>query len=84
MYFGSVTRDGRAPVVSRRTVLCGSELGYEMDLLERIWELLQAFFGGILGSFERAMTSLFGSSNARYIKKLQAQVEAIGALEPKY
>jgi len=55
-----------------------------MDLLERIWELLQAFFGGILGSFERAMTSLFGSSNARYIKKLQAQVEAIGALEPKY
>lgn len=55
-----------------------------MDLLERIWELLQAFFGGILGSFERTMTSLFGSSNARYIKKLQTQVDAITALEPKY
>ena len=55
-----------------------------MDLLERIWEFLQGFFGGILSSFERAMTSVFGSSNARYIKKLQARVDAIGALESKY
>ena len=55
-----------------------------MDLLERIWEFLQGFFGGLLGSFERAMTGIFGSSNARYIKKLQAKVDAIGDLEPKY
>ena len=55
-----------------------------MDLLERIWEILQGFFGGILGLFERTMTSVFGSSNARYIKKLQAQVDEIGALESKY
>lgn len=55
-----------------------------MDLLERIWELLQGFFGGILGTFERAMTGIFGSSNARYIKKLQNQVDAITALEHKY
>ena len=38
-----------------------------------------------LGSgFERAITSLFGSSNARYIKKLQPKVDAINALEPKF
>ena len=55
-----------------------------MDQLERIWELIQGFFGGILSSFERAMTSVFGSSNARYIKRLQAKVDAIGALESKY
>jgi preprotein translocase subunit SecA len=30
------------------------------------------------------LTGLFGSSNARYLKKLRPQVEAIGALEPKY
>ncbi len=30
------------------------------------------------------ITSLFGSSNARYIKKLQPKVEAINALEPKF
>ena len=33
---------------------------------------------------ERSITGLFGSSNARYIKKLQPQVDAINALEPKY
>ncbi len=30
------------------------------------------------------LPSLFGSSNARYIKKLQPKVDAINALEPKY
>ena len=34
--------------------------------------------------FERSITSLFGSSNARYIKKLQPKVDAINALEPKF
>ena len=55
-----------------------------MNVLERIWELLGLFFGGILRGFERGMTSIFGSSNARYIKKLQAKVEAINSLEAKY
>ena len=55
-----------------------------MDLLERIWELLGLFFGNLLGGFERAITTVFGSSNARYIKKLQVQVDSIGALESKY
>jgi preprotein translocase subunit SecA len=55
-----------------------------MNLLERIWEFLGLFFGGLLRGFERGMTSLFGSSNARYIKKLQGKVDAINALEPRY
>jgi preprotein translocase subunit SecA len=55
-----------------------------MDILERIWEILGAIFGGIAHVFERGITSLFGSSNARYLKKLQQRVDAISALEPKY
>ena len=55
-----------------------------MAQLERIWELLTLFFGGILRLFERSVTSLFGSSNARYVKRLQNRVEAINSLEPKF
>lgn len=55
-----------------------------MDILERIWELLGAFFGGLLQTFERGITRLFGSSNARYIRKLQTRVEAINSLEPRF
>ena len=55
-----------------------------MDVLERIWEILSAIAGGFLRGFERSITSLFGSANARYLKRLGPKVEAIGALEPKY
>jgi preprotein translocase subunit SecA len=55
-----------------------------MNVLERIWELLGLFFGGVLRGFERGMTSLFGSSNARSIRKMQSRVDAINALEPRY
>lgn len=54
-----------------------------MEVLARIWELVGLFFGGILRGFERAVTSVFGSSNTRFIKRLQARVDAISALEPK-
>ncbi len=55
-----------------------------MEVLERIWEFLGLFFGGLLRAFERTITSLFGSSNARYLKSLQPKVDAISALEPKF
>ena len=55
-----------------------------MELLERIWELVGMFFGGLLRGFERTVTSLFGSSNARQVKRMDTRVEAINALEPKY
>ena len=56
-----------------------------MQVLERIWEIIGLMlFGGLGRTFERSLTSLFGSSNARYIKRLQPKVDAINALEPKY
>ncbi len=55
-----------------------------MEILERIWEIVAAIGNAILGRFERAITGLFGSANARFLKRLQPKVEAIGALEPKY
>ena len=55
-----------------------------MELLERIWEFLGLFFGGLMRGFERLVTSIFGSSNARYIKRLQSKVDAINSLEPQY
>src|SRR5688572_30274940 len=55
-----------------------------MEILERIWEILTGIGNATLGRFERAITGLFGSANARFLKRLQPKVEAIGALEPKY
>ncbi len=52
--------------------------------LERIWDIITDAFAGIGRSVERTITSLFGSSNARYIKKLQPMVQAINALEPRF
>ncbi|TWT31176.1 preprotein translocase subunit SecA [Posidoniimonas corsicana] len=55
-----------------------------MDILERVWEILSGIVNAILGRFERLITSIFGSANARYLKRLQPRVDAINALEPKY
>jgi len=55
-----------------------------MEVLERIWEIISDFFGGLSRGIERGITSIFGSSNARYLKKLQPRVDAINALESKY
>ena len=54
------------------------------EIFSRVWDVVSDFFGGIGRGIERAITSLFGSSNARYLKKLQPTVDAINALEPKY
>ncbi|MEZ6118994.1 MAG: preprotein translocase subunit SecA [Pirellulaceae bacterium] len=55
-----------------------------MDLLERIWEILGIVFGGAARRFERGLTAIFGSQNARYVKRLQPKIDAINALESKY
>jgi preprotein translocase subunit SecA len=55
-----------------------------MEVLERIWEIISGFLNGILGRFERGITALFGSANARVLRKLQPKVDAINALESKY
>ena len=54
-----------------------------METLERIWEGTGNFLGGMLRGFERGVTSMFGSSNARFLKRLAPRIEAINALEPK-
>jgi preprotein translocase subunit SecA len=55
-----------------------------MELLERIWEFIGLFFTGLTRGFERTITSVFGSSNARLVKRLQSRVEAINNLESQY
>lgn len=55
-----------------------------MDWLERTWDGVGTFFNGITQGVERGITSMFGSSNARYIRKLQTRVAAINELEPRY
>ncbi|MCR9118062.1 MAG: preprotein translocase subunit SecA, partial [bacterium] len=54
-----------------------------MDFLERTWEWIGIFFSGLISGFERLITGVFGSSNARYIKKLQSQIDSITELEPE-
>ena len=55
-----------------------------MDRLEQIWDIVSGAGSALMRGFERGITSLFGSSNARYLKKLLPKVEAINALESKY
>ena len=55
-----------------------------MELLERTWEGVGNFFDGLMHGFERSVTAMFGSANARYIRKLQSRVDAINELEPRY
>lgn len=55
------------------------------EKLEQIWDVVTGFFGGFARGVEQALTSLFGSSNARYIEKqLKPQVQAINELESRY
>jgi preprotein translocase subunit SecA len=53
-----------------------------MELLERLWEGTGTFFNGLLSSVERGLTGMFGSSNARQIKRYQFKVAKINELEP--
>lgn len=53
-------------------------------LLERIWDFISLFGSGIGVGINRLITGLFGSANARFIKRLQPKVDAINSLEPKY
>ncbi|MEN1682195.1 MAG: DEAD/DEAH box helicase, partial [Planctomycetota bacterium] len=55
-----------------------------MEILERIWETLGALINGVLGGITRGVTGIFGSANARFLRKLQPKVDAINALASKY
>ena len=55
-----------------------------MDFLEKILEILGDAFSGFSRWVENTITGLFGSSNARELKKISPRVNLINALEPKY
>jgi preprotein translocase subunit SecA len=55
-----------------------------MEILERIWEIFSGIGGAIARAIERSITAVLGSSNARFLKKLQPKVDAINSLEAKY
>ncbi|MDR3182662.1 MAG: SEC-C domain-containing protein [Planctomycetaceae bacterium] len=48
---------------------------------ERLFDIVGDFFNALTRGIESYITSLFGSSNARYIKRLQPRVDAINSLE---
>jgi len=54
------------------------------EFLSNIWDAIGNFFGGFASTFEKAITAIFGSSNARYLRSLDPIVETIGTLEEKY
>jgi len=54
-----------------------------MEFFERLFDYVGDFFNAMTRWIENNITSLFGSSNARYIKRLQPKIDAIGALEPE-
>jgi preprotein translocase subunit SecA len=55
-----------------------------METVERIWDSLSNGAAAAGGRIERFLTGLFGSSNARYLRRLEPKIEAINALEAKY
>jgi preprotein translocase subunit SecA len=55
-----------------------------MQQLERIWDGLSNVAAGAGTRVERFLTGLFGSSNARYLRRLEPRIEAINSLEPRY
>lgn len=54
------------------------------EFISRLWDFVSDSLSGAARWFERSLTSLFGSSNARYLRRLQPLVAAISQLEPKY
>jgi preprotein translocase subunit SecA len=55
-----------------------------MEIFERLWEAVSNTFSAIGGRVERLITGLFGSSNARYLRRLEPKVEEIRALEQRF
>jgi preprotein translocase subunit SecA len=55
-----------------------------MQQLERLWDGFSNVAAGAGSRLERFITGLFGSSNARYLRRLEPRIEAINSLEPKY
>jgi len=48
-----------------------------MSFFETLADVTGAVFGGALSSFERAVTSVFGSANARQVTQLRVRADEI-------
>ena len=55
-----------------------------MEHLEQIWDAVTNTAAAAGHRVERLLTGMFGSSNARYLRRLEPQIEAINSLEPRY
>jgi preprotein translocase subunit SecA len=55
-----------------------------MQQLERLWDGLSNAAASTGTRLERFITGLFGSSNARSLRRLDPKIEAINSLEPRY
>jgi preprotein translocase subunit SecA len=55
-----------------------------MEILERLWDAVTNSAAALGVRIERLITGLFGSSNARYLRRLDSKIEAINALESRY
>jgi preprotein translocase subunit SecA len=55
-----------------------------METLERLWDAVSNGAAGAGSRLEGFLTGLFGSSNARYLRRLEPKIEAINSLEPTY
>ena len=55
-----------------------------MEILENLLDGVSNVAAGASSRLQRLLIGLFGSSNARMLRKLEPKVEAINSLEPKY
>jgi preprotein translocase subunit SecA len=55
-----------------------------MEILERLWDAISNGAAALGSRLERLLTGLFGSSNARYLRRLEPKIEAINTLETRY
>ena len=55
-----------------------------MEQLEQIWDAVTNTAAAAGHRVERLLTGMFGSSNARYLRRLEPQIEAINSLEARY
>ena len=55
-----------------------------MEILERLWDAISNGAAALGSRLERLLTGLFGSSNARFLRRLEPKIEAINTLEPRY
>ena len=55
-----------------------------MEHLEQIWDAVTNTAAAAGHRVERLLTGMFGSSNARYLRRLEPKIEAINSLEARY